>query len=294
MINAVNAPLTTVRCRRIAAPDLDAVADLLARGFPTRGRAFWVRALELLRAHPTPPGLPEYGYLLESGGAPVGAILLIFSAPPNGVEGTIRGNVSSWYVEPAFRGYAALLVAQALKQTGVTYVNVTPIKHTWPILAAQGYARYCNGTFLAVPALKFSSGGARVEPVDAEADPGAPFAPFERTLLLDHAGYGCIGCWAVTPARAHPFVFRPFAVKGIEVAAQLIYCRSVDDFVRFAGPLGRFLLARGKPLVVLDADGPVAGLAGKFLAGKRPRFFKGPERPRCGDLAYTEIAMFGV
>lgn len=294
MINAVNAALTTVRCRQIAASDLDAVTELLARGFPDRSRAFWVRALGLLTAHPTPAGLPKYGYLLESDGAPVGVILLIFSALPNGAQGTIRGNVSSWYVEPAFRGYAALLVAQALKQTNVTYVNVTPIKHTWPILAAQGYARYCNGAFVAVPALKLASGGARVEPADAAADPGAPFAPFERTLLLDHAGYGCISCWAVTPERAHPFVFRPFAVKGITVGAQLIYCRSVDDFVRFAGPLGRFLLARGKPLVVLDADGPVGGLAGKFFAGKKPRFFRGPERPRCGDLAYTEIAMFGV
>jgi len=25
-----------------------------------------------------------------------------------------------------------------------------------------------------------------------------------------------------------------------------------------------------------------------------PRFFRGPNRPRLGDLAYTEVAMFGV
>jgi hypothetical protein len=25
-----------------------------------------------------------------------------------------------------------------------------------------------------------------------------------------------------------------------------------------------------------------------------PKYFKGPDRPRLGDLAYTEIAMFGM
>jgi len=25
-----------------------------------------------------------------------------------------------------------------------------------------------------------------------------------------------------------------------------------------------------------------------------PRYFRGPQRPRLGDLAYTEIAMLGV
>ena len=54
------------------------------------------------------------------------------------------------------------------------------------------------------------------------------------------------------------------------------------------------LAARGRPFVVLDSNGPIPGLVGKYFDAKMPKYFKGPDRPRLGDLAYTEAAMFGV
>jgi hypothetical protein len=33
---------------------------------------------------------------------------------------------------------------------------------------------------------------------------------------------------------------------------------------------------------------------GKYFDGVAPKYFKGPTRPRLGDLAYTEAAMFGM
>jgi hypothetical protein len=88
-------------------------------------------------------------------------------------------------------------------------------------------------------------------------------------------------------------VFRPRMLKGVIPCAQLVYCRAIDDFVRFAGPLGRFLALRGTALVVIDANAPIPGLSGRYYEGKMPKYFKGPDRPRLGDLAYTETAMFG-
>ena len=37
-----------------------------------------------------------------------------------------------------------------------------------------------------------------------------------------------------------------------------------------------------------------AGLVGAYLDGKSPKYFKGPQRPSFGDLAYTEAVMFGL
>src|ERR1700678_3459369 len=98
-----------VRSHPIAPADLDAVVQLLKKGFGfRRSRAFWQRVVDRLEGHVPPNGLPKYGYVLESGGRPVGAVLLIFSAPGTGGDPeAIRCNVSSWYVEPAFRGYAS-------------------------------------------------------------------------------------------------------------------------------------------------------------------------------------------
>ena len=60
----------------------------------------------------------------------------------------------------------------------------------------------------------------------------------------------------------------------------MIYCRDIDDFVRFARPLGRYLAWRGRPLVIVDANGPIPGMVGFFRRGSKPKYFKGPQRPR--------------
>jgi hypothetical protein len=46
--------------------------------------------------------------------------------------------------------------------------------------------------------------------------------------------------------------------------------------------------------VLIDSNGPISGLVGKYLKDYMPKYFKGRVSPRLGDLAYTEVAMFGV
>jgi hypothetical protein len=287
-------PAQKVRSRQINDSDVDGVADLLTRGFRIRSREYWQHAMKQLGSHPTPAGLPRYGYLLESGGVPVGVILLIFSSIPANDAANTRCNVSSWYVEPEFRSHAALLISQAIKHKNVTYVNVSPAMHTRPIVEAQGFARYTSGQFAAVPALSGHCPDDTAKVVGIDTPPQAPFESSELKLLSMHRDYGCLGLWCVTAERAHPFVFMPRRVKGVIPCVQLIYCRDVQDFVRFARPIGRYLALRGRPLVIVDSNGPIAGLVGAYLDGKSPKYFKGPQRPNFGDLAYTEAVMFGL
>ena len=62
----------------------------------------------------------------------------------------------------------------------------------------------------------------------------------------------------------------------------------------FARPIGLRLARDGLFFTLLDANGPISGLVGKYYDDKYPKFFLGPNPPRLGDLAYTETAMFGV
>jgi hypothetical protein len=246
----------------------------------------------LTRREP-PPGFPKYGYLLESGDAAVGALLLICSTMREDGRLATRCNLSSWYVEPAYRAYATLLVSQALADKDATYTNVSAAPHTWPIIEAQGFSRYCDGVFVAVPMLKDLFGrGVRV--FDARQNPAASFDPSEQDILQRHAEHGCISLWCESARRAYPFVFQPRIVKRAIPCAQLIYCRDVGEFVRFAGPIGRYLVRRGKPFVIIDSNGAIPGLVGTFRPGSMAKYFKGPQRPRLGDLAYTEYVVLGV
>jgi hypothetical protein len=251
-------------------------------------------ALDRLSAHPTPANFPKYGYLMENDGALVGVILLIFSRIQTGDACTPRCNVSSWYVEPAYRSYAPLLISQALKNKNVTYLNISPASHVQRVIEAQGFTRYSSGQFVTFPTPFRVPSDNPGTVLGVDGDPGAPFEPFERELLLKHSEYGCMSLWCRTVDRAYPFVFLPRIVKGCIPCAQLIYCRAIEDFVRFSGTIGWFLLLRGRPLVIIDSTGPILGLFGKYFEGAAPKYFRGPERPRLGDLAYSEAPMFGL
>ena len=283
-----------LRCRQIEESDIEAIAALLARGFPTRNRQFWLGAFAQLRRHATPPSLPKYGYLLEGGGRAVGAVLLICSLVRAGEKDAPRCNLSSWYVDPTFRAYAPMLVSQALRHKDVTYVNVSPARHTWPIIEAQGFSRYCDGRFVAVPVLSGLFGGPKARVFDAKRNPPVNFDPHDQEMLLQHAEMGCVSFWCVTAERAYPFVFRRRFVRDVVPYGQLIYCSDVADFVRFAGPIGWFLARRGLPFVIIDANAHMPGLAGWYSHGNLPKYFKGPQRPRLGDLAFTEYAVMGL
>jgi len=290
----MDAPVPGIRCRQIGEADVAAVVRLLTRGFPNRTPQFWLSALAQLARREPPPGLPKYGYLLESDGVPVGAILLICSAMRADGAVANRCNLSSWYVEPAFRAYAPLLVSHALRHKDVTYLNVSAAPHTWPIIEAQGFSRYCDGIFIALPLVNGLAGGDGAKVFGAERQPSVAFDPSDQDVLLQHAAHGCISLWCATAERAYPFVFRPRLARDVLPCAQMIYCREVADFVRFAGPIGRYLSRRGKLLVIIDSNGPIPGLLGIFRRGSMPKYFKGPQRPRLGDLAYTEYAVLGV
>lgn len=280
-----------LRIREIGPADLNNVIDLLTIGYHRyRDRSYWINAIQRLTAHETPTGVPKYGHVLERNGTLVGVILVIFSSQTiNGVE-HLRCNGSSLYVIPAFSGYGALLVKRALQRKDVTYLNLTPARHTLDMLEVQGYNRFSNGVFVALPALSPAT-DLRIRPVETAADLDARLEPFEAKLLLAHVGFGCISVLCEKDGQIYPFVFALRRKYGIPIA-HLVYSRDQQNFVCFAGALGRFLRRYGYRVVILDANGDIPELTGQYFA-MRPKFAMGPEQMRLGDLCYTERVMFG-
>ena len=145
-----------------------------------------------MRSRPRPANYPAFGYCLDNGGV-VGVILLLFSEVQTDGETIVRANVSSWYVEPAFRAFAPLMVKAAIKDKNVTYFNITPAPHTWSTVEAQGFSVYCKGQVYGALMLSPSARGAKVELfsasnvaglTDYEADLSAP----TRRLRLSQYG----------------------------------------------------------------------------------------------------------
>jgi hypothetical protein len=276
-----------VRRRQIQEADLGAVAGLLARGFRFRSKSYWLRGLARMGARPVPAGCPRYGLLLESESRIIGAILTIYSNVPAEGAATIRCNLSSWYVEPEFRGYASLLAS--FHDPMVTYVNISPANNTWPTIEAQGFRCIREGWFLSFPALGGSNEPARILPLA-----GAPRDLPERTLLEEHAALSCVVLVLESAGEHHPFVFAPRRLLHRAIPAmKLAYSRDFADYIRFAGTVGRHLLMRGMPAIVVDADARAQELAGLGIESTRRYYVRGPHPPKSGDLAYTETVFFG-
>jgi hypothetical protein len=278
--------------REIEGSDFEEVSKLLGQqiGYPT---GYFMELLQRMTKLPTVAGYPRYGRVLVSDGKIVGAIILIFSRRIREAVAVVRCHVTGWAVEPEFNPLAALFFARDLAHKDVTYLNLSAqwSTHTVPIIEAQGFARYSDGEFFSIPALEFSAPNHnKVTIISGESLPNRPFEASDRELLLDHSSYGCITLWCLTPERAYPFVFRPRLFKRIVPGAQLIYCSDISDFVRFAGPIGRYLARRGNYVVRIDANGPIPGLIGVYQHGVDCRYYKGP-KPRLGDLTYTHLAM---
>ncbi len=287
----VNETQSRIRRRPIEVADLDAVSDLLVRGFPKRPRRFWTRGLARMGERPAVEGCPRYGFLLDAGSGPVGVALMLFGRP--GPDAGIRCNLSSWAVDPAYRMQAPLLVASMLKRLDITFTNISPAPHTWPTIAAQGFTPYAEGQVVVATAPSPGPPSTRVD-----AAPRAWRDLPDAVLLDDHRRYGCTSLVVETPGGPRPFVLLPVRARSGRLPLplmQVIYCRDAADFPASAGAIGRWLLGRGVIGIVTDAAMPRPPGAPVLLRLPRTaKFYRGPNPPRLGDLSYTERVIFGA
>ncbi len=230
-------------------------------------------------------------------GRPAGVLLLLYTARNDGGETRIHCNLSSWYVEPAFRNYAPLLTRIAQRNKEVTI----PIsaRHGGPGRSSktQGFSSYCNGLLFSIPLLSACRPRIAVETVSPETSGIAGLSETEAELLIRHARYRCLSLVCRTAGvGVFPFILSPLRLRRGWIAPpamHLIYCRDIADYVRCAGAIGRTLVRRGKLSVILDSNGPVAGLAGIYSGARGRKYFKGPHRPRLADLTDTELVLYG-
>jgi hypothetical protein len=210
---------------------------------------------------------PRYGYCAEIDGRIVASIFTIFSR----VEGRVFCQLIHWASSvPVLLGH--MLAKRALSHPDVTYLVQAHTPDVEAMLRAQRYERFSSGRHVApfVPGLKTGT-------IVQNAGP----------LLNKHRAWNCL---SFTCDDA-PFIFLPRRVRGIRFA-RLIYCRSLDELRSQWRALSRHLLARGYLFCQIDSDGPVEGIAGRFVAGW-PKYWQGagPE-PRAECLPYSARVLF--
>ena len=284
----------SVWARDIKEEDFDATADLLQEGFPAKSKLEFLAALVKLSGRVPIQEPQPIGCVLTFHGKIVGVLLTIISRIHDKYGSYLRCNVGCWYVKPAFRLYAPLLVMRSQRGSQMTHLNVWPARHTWETIRVQGFTPVSSGTFAGVPALSGLGVRARVYALKPGSQIPDVLPAAEARVLLDHVDFGCLCLLVEAEGEMTPFIFqRRYFRRARLPGAQLIYCRSLADLTRLSGPIGRYLAARGLFWVFAGANERIPGIPGVFLRDKLPIYARGLHRPREGDLTYTEAAMFG-
>lgn len=279
--------------REILESDLPEVVALLCEGFSGRTPEYWRTGLRRISDRPCPEKTEKYGFVLVAEDELRGVVLTIPSIHKDGSEPRVFINISSWYVQPPFRGPPAReLYRYACGRTGVTYTNLSPAPHTLKTIKSFGFEEWTMGQMIAV-GLKWDKSSLQKNRIVSSKIGGVDICPFEKKLLADHENLGCLVLCIDTPNGASPFIFVRRRVKGVIPCAQLIYCRDMTDLVRHGLTISGWLMMHGFPLILADASAPIDGLFGHYVGGKGSKYFKGPQPINAIDHTYSEMVFFG-
>ncbi|MBN8940276.1 MAG: hypothetical protein J0H01_12325 [Rhizobiales bacterium] len=272
--------------------NLESVHALLARGFPSQQPSFWLEGLRRQADHHARIQGGPVGQILRVRDQDVGIILTMRSRRIE-PDGTTRDvvNLSSWYIDEAHRWLAPRMLKAVMSEAGTVYTDLTPSPSVVHLNGRLGLTVWTDGVLLAalpLAALHYGSAAAQVVPLDQLARDALPEAA--RTVLEDHARFGCI-CVALSRGdRLWPVVFARTRHKGLP-GARVVYAPSKIELKASIGAVARFLLGQG----VISLEIPARrdeGVPGAWFSRLRPpTFTKGGVDAETIDHAYSEFVL---
>jgi hypothetical protein len=238
---------------------------MLRQGFPDRCEAFWGRGLSRLldlgwnRA----AGVP-IGYLLLTDDETVGVVLTPATVR-RGPGGSTRRiiNLSSWYVVPPHRWRALGMLRSVLKMHDAIYTDLTPTPEVRQVLLALGFRQLNRGLLVEpLPLTAALRQGRTVTVTDLAKAPRDAFEPDVFEVLTAHREVGCIPAALRDEEGWCPLLFKAATVRRLP-AARLVYCGDNRRLARSFPAVSRFLLRRGRLVLVRDVhpDEPAPRLA---------------------------------
>jgi hypothetical protein len=277
--------------RDLSESDLPEAIRLLCEGFPRRAATYWRTGFDRLARRDPPQNTVRIGHAIFDSGTMRGVILAIPSTHENRASTQTFVNISSWYVQSSHRGAPAkqLYRYASSRHPDVTYTNLSAKPHTLKAIRAMGFQEWTAGQLLCV-GTKGGAGRTRIISAEKSRAAGLP-DPIARTLM-DHERFGCISFCIETPTKLAPFVFLRRRVRFVP-CAQLIYCESLDDLIPNGRAISASLAMRGYPAMIVDANGPVPGLPGRYFAGRSSKYFRGPAPAVAVDHTYSEMIFLG-
>lgn len=266
--------------------------DLLGRGFPHRSPRFWEQALERVARYNRCYGQRSIGQLLIIRRKPVGVMLTLCgqSQHANGNHYKIT-NLSSWYIDPEHRRLAPLMLRDLVRAEDVVFTDLTPSDRVIPMLPLLGFRPLNSGiAAIGLPMAALSrAGDARVS--DFETLEEGALMTDTRARMECNTEFGAMAAVLSVGGMQYPLLFVSRTLRQLP-AAQLIYCEDNALLKETIGAVARFLLKKGKLVLILDI--PInEQTPGVHFPRRGLKFAKGGCFDNRTDYAGSELLVVG-
>lgn len=275
-----------MQLRPITDDVLDGAIAVLRRGFPERPAAFWREGFARVRTFCGGGSCPP-GYLMNVGGEDVG-VLLTFANIRTEPQPIV--NLSSWYVDMQHRWLAPRMLQKLTGCSKTLYTDLTPTPQLRPMIEQFGFRARSDGAIFHLLPWTWLTQPRNADVIAFEKIGSSDLPAPILTMMHEHDELGCIACALWDGDTLHPLVFAPMRRRAIPFA-RLAYARSKNAVASHLGPIARYLLARGLPLLMIDGFQSERPPHCAFTHKAPPVYMKGDMKPDAVDFTYSELVL---
>jgi acetoacetyl-CoA synthetase len=166
---------------------------------------------------------PDRGLVLVDNSEIVGFLGTIYAKREINGKAGLTCNLSSWYVQPRYRGWGAALLHAALRDVSVTYMSLTPNPLSQQVFKMLGFLEL-GGSVLVLPPLLHAETLRHARP-RINFDPDDVHASLndrQRSIFDDHAPYDCLQL-AVQDGPEHAYIVVKRRVMPVPKLVSLLH-----------------------------------------------------------------------
>lgn len=249
---------------------------------------------------------PDRGFVLVDNNDIVGFLGTIYARREINGKAGLTCNLSSWYVQPRYRGWGAALLHAALRDANVTYVSLTPNPLSQQVFQMLGFQEL-SGPILLLPPLLHAETLQHARP-RISFDPNDVRASLDdrrRSIFDDHAPYDCLQlvvwdgpeqAYIVAKRRVMPVPkLASWLGKRMTMpCSEILYCSNPPLLNRHLERVKLAILRRQRTVVLLTAarlfPRRLRGATLKQHTSYRSRLFDASEL----DQLYSELVLLPV
>lgn len=166
---------------------------------------------------------PDRGFVLVDNAEIVGFLGTIYAQRAINGKAGLTCDLSSWYVQPRYRGWGAVLLRAALRDVSVTYTSLTPNPLSRQVLRMLGFIEL-SGPVLVMPPLLHAETFRHARPRISFSpdDVRASLNDRQRSIFDDHAPHDCLQL-AVREGPEHAYIVVKRRMMPVPKLASLLH-----------------------------------------------------------------------